>query len=181
MYFFYIDESGTKDPEITGARKDGTLVGKEHLYVLTAVSLYERKWKDFEREITNLKLELADKLHRKSGRRYQLSECEVKSVWLRHPKERESKSPFLHALSEQERTRISETFFCQLPRRHMRIFSVIVDKRKLLGHFDEDKLFKKAYELLLERIEHYLAEYFPKHQGLRSSTIMANRQTDRSA
>jgi len=48
----------------------------------------------------------------------------------------------------------------------MRIFSVIVDKRKLLEHIDQDKIFKKAYELLLERIEHYLAEFFPKHQGL---------------
>jgi hypothetical protein len=32
MYFFYIDESGTRDPEVAGRRKDGTPFTKEHLY-----------------------------------------------------------------------------------------------------------------------------------------------------
>ena len=50
MYFFYIDESGTKDPEVLGTRSDGSTFVKDHLYVLTAVSLFEFKWRDFERE-----------------------------------------------------------------------------------------------------------------------------------
>jgi hypothetical protein len=54
MYFFYIDESGTKDPEVSGTRSDGSAYAKDHLYVLTAVSLFEFKWRDFEREITNV-------------------------------------------------------------------------------------------------------------------------------
>ena len=48
----------------------------------------------------------------------------------------------------------------------MHVFSVVVDKRKLHGHVDHHILHKKAYELLLERIEHYLKEFHPKHQGL---------------
>ena len=149
-----------------GTRADGTTFPKDHLYVLTAVSLFERKWKDFEREITNLKLELSDSLFRRNGHRFDLSECEVKSVWLRNAKQQEAESPFLHALSAADRTRIAETFFCQLPKQHMQLFSVVVDKRKLHGHVDHDILFKKAFELLLERIEHYLAEFHPKHQGM---------------
>jgi hypothetical protein len=48
----------------------------------------------------------------------------------------------------------------------MRVFSVVVDKRKLHEHMDHHKLHRKAYELLLERIEHYLGEFHPKHNGL---------------
>jgi hypothetical protein len=67
MYFFYIDESGTKDPEVSRTKPNGTVVTKEHLYVLTAVSLFEYRWRDFEREISNLKLELSDHLYRASA------------------------------------------------------------------------------------------------------------------
>ncbi len=48
----------------------------------------------------------------------------------------------------------------------MILFAVVVDKRKLREHTTQEILHKKAYELLLERIEHYLAEYHPNHQGL---------------
>jgi len=166
MYFFYIDESGTKDPEVTGARQDGSPFQKEHLYVLTAVSLYEFHWRRLEREITNLKLELSDHLYRRTKRRFDLADCEVKSVWLRIAKQRAKESGFLNALSNQEITRISETYFDQLKRQKMSLFSIVVDRRKLHGHVDHDILFKKAFELLLERIEHFMAEYHPKHQAL---------------
>ena len=59
LYFFYIDESGTRDPEVVKTKADGTTAPKEHLYVLTAVSLFEGRWRAFDREIGNLKLELA--------------------------------------------------------------------------------------------------------------------------
>jgi len=75
MYFFYIDESGTHDPSLVGTRKDGTKFDKEHLYVLTAVSLFEYKWRNFEREITNVKLELSDNLYRRMGSRFDLAQC----------------------------------------------------------------------------------------------------------
>ena len=63
MYFFYFDESGTRDPEITGTRKDGSTFDKDTLYVLTAVGMYERKWLPFDRAISDLKLQLADRRH----------------------------------------------------------------------------------------------------------------------
>lgn len=166
MYFFYIDESGSLDPEVAGARSDGTKFNKDHLYVLTAVSLFEYKWRDFEREITNLKLELSDHLHRLRGPRYDLAKCEVKSTWLRLPKLRMKRSPFLHSLNAVDLGRLADAFYAQLDPMRMHLFSVVVDKRKLLGHVDHDILFKKSYEILLERIEHYLWEFHPKHQGV---------------
>jgi len=131
VYFFYIDESGTKDTEVNGVRKDGSKYTKDHLYVLTAVSLFEYKWRSFEREITNVKLELSDHLHKRNGTRYDLSQCEVKSTWLRLPKLREKESPFLHALKEADLKRLSDSFYAQLGPMRMRVFSVVVDKRKL--------------------------------------------------
>ncbi len=166
MYFFYIDESGTKDPEVTGVKPDGTSFTKEHLYVLTAVSLFEFRWREFEREIANLKLELSDNLYRLRGLRFDLARCEVKSTWLRLPDLRAKESPFLTSLSDDDRTKLAETFYAQLVPNRMHIFSVVVDKRKLLGHVDHDILFKKAYEILLERIEHFLWEFHSKHQGV---------------
>ncbi|HOA62091.1 MAG: hypothetical protein KA191_16115 [Verrucomicrobia bacterium] len=143
MYFFYIDESGTKDPEVSATKADGTVVTKEHLYVLTAVSLFQFNWRKFEREITNVKLELSDHLFRRNGTRFDLSQCETKSTWLRLPGLRAKESPFLHALCDKDRTRLGETFYAQLESMRMHLFSVVVDKRKLHGYVDHDILFKR--------------------------------------
>ena len=166
MYFFYIDESGTRDPETTKTQADGTTRPKEHLYVLTAVSLFERRWHAFERDIGRLKREFADRLYHLTKVRFDLADCEVKSTWLRIQRQRERESPFLTALTDADRTQLAETYYAQLGPNHMHIFSVVIDKRKLHDHVDHDILHKKAYELLLERIEHYLAEFHPKHQGI---------------
>lgn len=166
MYFFYIDESGTRDPNLVATRKDGTTFAKEHLYVLTAVGLYERKWRRFERAIANLKLELLDDINRVHQVQMNLSHCEVKSTWLRIPKEREKCSPFLHLLSPTQRLRIVNTYYQQVSDQNMPVFSIVIDKRKLFPNTTQETLHMKAYEFLLERIENYLGEYHPNHQGL---------------
>ncbi|MBM3882805.1 MAG: DUF3800 domain-containing protein [Verrucomicrobia bacterium] len=166
MYFFYFDESGSRDPQVTGTRQDGTTFSKDHLYVLTALALFERRWHAFDRAVANLKLELADHLHRTQQLKLTLAECEVKSGCLRIPAKRAQESPFLSALGDADRHRLSETFFEQVPAQRMILFAAVMDKRKLLSHMDAETMHKKAYELLLERIEHYLSEFHPKHQGL---------------
>jgi len=166
VYFFYIDESGTRDPEVTGTRNDGTMFTKEHLYVLTAVSLFEGRWQRFDRAIANLKLELSDHLRRTNGVKFDLADCEVKSTWLRLPDLRKRESPFLSALTPGDLTRLAELYYEQLQLHHVRVFSVVVDKRKLRDHVDQHILHRKAYELLLERIENYLEEFHPKHNAV---------------
>ena len=161
MYFFYFDESGSRDPSIGTPEKP-----KDYLYVLLAVGMYEREWKKFEKEITNTKQELADYLHRIGHNRYDLTACEVKSNWLRHTKERQAKSPFLHHLEEKDRTRLVETFMRQLDSRKCVVMATVIDKRYLLPHMTSEMLHKKAYEFMLERIEHYMNEYHPKHLAL---------------
>jgi len=166
MYLFYIDESGSRDPEAIQRNQDGTKADKDPLYVLTAVSLFEWKWRDFDKSIASEKLSLSARLYRDHSLKLDLADCEIKSTWLRHPKLRQAQSRFLHELVDAERTHLQELFYKQLQLRNMQIFSVVIDKRKLLSHMDHDKMHKKAYELLLERIESFLREYHPKHQGI---------------
>lgn len=161
MYFFYVDESGSRDPSI-GTEE----APKSHLYVLLAVGLYERQWHPFNREISKLKLELARKIERSTGQRLDLADCEVKSNWLRTPKERAQRSPFLHALTDGDRERLAGAYFTQLSPRHTTVMAVVIDKRHLQAHVTSEILQKKAYELLLERIEQFMAEQHDKHQAL---------------
>lgn len=161
MYFFYFDESGSRDPSIGTAEQP-----KDHLYVLLAVGMFERQWPVFDREIAHLKLELAEYARRAGKGKFELADCEVKSNWVRNPKERAKKSPFLSALDGKDIERLMGCFFRQIEERKAVLMAAVIDKRHLRDHVDHEILHKKAYEFLLERIEHYMAEYHPKHNAL---------------
>lgn len=161
MYFFYVDESGSRDPSIGTLEKP-----KDHLYVLLAVGLFERQWRPFDRQIAEVKLELAERLWRAGKGRFDLADCEIKSNWLRNPKEREARSPFLHALADSDRERLVAAYLDQLAPRNAVVMAAVIDKRHLLNHMTHETLHKKAYEFLLERIQQYMGEYHPRHQAL---------------
>lgn len=161
MYFFYIDESGSRDPSVGTAEKP-----KDHLYVLLAVGIFERQWRPLERDISNLKLELADYLRRAGKGQFDLADCEVKSNWIRNAKERAEKSPFLNALHADDLERLVAAYFRQLADRNAVVMAAVIDKRHLRDHVTHETLHKKAYEFLLERIQHFMREYHPKHQAL---------------
>jgi len=167
MYFFYVDESGSLDPTTTGVRADGSTFTKDHLYVLTAVSLFERRWHGFEKTLNRKKQELCD-IHRRTNpteQRLDLADCEIKSTWIRIPKER-ARRPFLANLTDNELTKLVELYYRQLDHHHMNIFAVVVDKRHLRDYLDASKMHRKAWELLLERIEKFLRINHGKHQGV---------------
>ena len=161
MYFFYFDESGSRDPSVGTPEQP-----KDHLYVLLAVGMFERQWFGFDRAIARLKLELADYARRSGKGRFELADCEVKSNWVRNVKEREKKSSFLASLDAQDLERLMRCFFLQVEERRAVIMAAVIDKRYLHDHVDHEILHKKAYEFLLERIEHFMAEYHPKHNAL---------------
>lgn len=161
MYFFYFDESGSRDPSVGTPERP-----KDHIYVLLAVGMFERQWHPFERAVSDLKLELAASLRATGKGGFELADCEVKSNWVRNPKERAARSPFLDALSEVERKCLIDTYFLQLHARKAVIMAAVVDKRYLHEHISGEILHKKAYEFVLERIENYMREYHDKHQAL---------------
>jgi squalene cyclase len=135
---------------VIGTRRDGSTFAKDHLYVLTAIGLYEWKWRRLEREIANLKLELIYDLRHTHHVSLDLSDCEIKSNWLRVPKEREKCSQFLHLLTKGQRLRLVDTYYRQIRDQKMILFGIVIDKRKLHAHTTQEILQKKAYELLLD-------------------------------
>lgn len=161
MYFFYFDESGSRDPSVGTAEKP-----KDHLYVLLAVGLWEGQWRKFDHNIALVKLELADYLRRQGKGTFDLADCEIKSNWLRNPKERAERSPFLNALDAADRERLVAAYFDQLEPRRAVVMAAVIDKRHLRDHVTHETLHKKAYEFLLERIQHYMREFHPKHNAL---------------
>jgi hypothetical protein len=161
MYFFYFDESGSRDPSIGTPEHP-----KSHIYVLLTVGIFEGQWHRFENSVSGAKLELSKKLTRGGKGKFDLAACEVKSNWIRNSKERAQKSLFLHSLDDADRESLVSTYFQQLPARNMVIMAAVIDKRHLQDHMTHETLHKKAYEFLLERIEHYMNENHPKHQAL---------------
>lgn len=161
MYFFYLDESGSRDPS-AGTPENP----KEHIYVLLAVGMYERQWRPFELELSELKLELASRLQQEGAGSFDLPDCEIKSNWLRVPKEREKSSPFLHALQEDDLKLLTNTYFEQVAKRNVVIMASVIDKRFLYADITHEKLHSTAYEFLLERIQNYLKEFHQRHQAL---------------
>ena len=161
MYFFYFDESGSRDPSAGTAETP-----KDHLYVLLCVGMFEGQWRPFETKISGLKLELARDLRRKGEGHFELADCEVKSNWLRVPSAREKRSPFLRALQASDLKHLTDVYFRQVAARNTVVMAAVIDKRHLYHHVTHETLHKKAYELLLERIQHYMREYHPKHRAL---------------
>jgi hypothetical protein len=164
VYWFYIDESGSSDPAVRGIRADGSEFEKDHIYVLLAASLFERRWHGFERAITRAKLSLLHDVHKATGQKLELTDAELHSNVLRQPRAR-SKHPFFNFLSPEQLLSLTDLFYRQLEVNHMSLFAVVIDKRRLAQYFDAEKLKRKAYELLLERIQNFLAEFHPKHLG----------------
>ena len=128
--------------------------------------MYEGQWRPFESAISGLKLLLADHLERDGKGSFELADCEVKSNWVRMRIERERRSPFLHALHQDDLTDLTEAYFRQVAKRNTVIMSSVIDKRYLNPSVTHETLHTTAYEFLLERIQHYMREYHPKHRAL---------------
>jgi hypothetical protein len=178
VFFFYIDESGNLDCEVEGNRPDGKTFVKDHLFVLTAVSLFDQRWRRFENAINGKKRELMARVEARGVPRLDLADCEVKSSWVRDPKARGTRR-FLSALYSQELTELIEVFYAQVEIHKMNVFSVVIDKRHLLSYFDQAKLHRKAWELLVERLQAFLEIEHRKHAGV-LVTDDVSREANRS-
>jgi len=165
MYFFYVDESGTHDPQVEGTRADGTPFEKDWILVKVAVSLFEQRWFGFEKAINQRKLQLLDQLRQSKGLQLDLADAEIKAHWIKNKRAR-SKRPFLANLQPEQLNRLVDFFYDQIRYHKMHVFAVVVDKRHLYKYMTHEKLHRKAYELLLERLENFLVNWHPKHRGL---------------
>ena len=161
MYFFYFDESGTRDPDVGTSGSP-----KSHLYVLLAVGMHEEHWLPFESEISELKLQYIKMLEDRGLGVLELPDCEVKSRWLRIPGIRRESSKFLSSLHESQITQITEVYYSQLSKRNVIIIAAVIDKRFLPSYFTHEILHEKAYEFVLEGIQSHMSEYHPNRRSL---------------
>lgn len=165
MYLCYIDETGNRDPRLKIPQKDGSEKDGDWLYALTAMCIFEQRWHTLEKPINRHKMSLIDKIQRDKGIGLQLSDCEVKSNWLRQPRERE-KHVFLQHLSDTELTSLTDCFFDRLEPIHATLFSVLVDKRELPAQTTQHDVHLQSWEQLLELIEQFMRVRHDKHQAI---------------
>jgi len=155
MYFFYIDESGEKNPKVK----------KDEPFVYIALALHEYQWKKFESIVNNYKLKLIKNIYDREQVQLELADAEIHSSDIRIPQNRE-KHKFLKYLTDAELEELIKTFYVQLGERHFTIFSAVIDKSNLREYMDWEKLSKKAYELILERSERFLDDEHSKQQAI---------------
>ena len=155
MYFFYIDESGEKNPTVK----------KDEPFVLLALGFHESQWKKFEREINARKIKLIKKIRKREGVHVDLADAEIRSSDVRIPKNR-VKHPFIKYLTDNDLNSLIDLFYSQLEKRHFKIFAAIIDKKCLRNFMNIEILIKKTYELLLERAESFLWQDHPKNLAI---------------
>ncbi len=165
MYFFYIDDSGSRDPKFPEATSANS-ARRDHIYTLTAVGLYEHLWRAVEEELNDYKGRLRRRLKATHGIDAGLMDCEVKSTYLRHAKVRRQESPFLDALPPGDLTKLAEMYYSQLGKHRMHLISIVIDKRHLHDGTSSESLHLMAYEMLLERVERLMSERYRKHNAL---------------
>jgi hypothetical protein len=155
MYFFYLDESGEKNPAVK----------KEEPFVLLALSLHESRWKRFESSINKVKLELINKIQIRSEAKLDLADAEVKSSDIRIPNNR-NRNKFLKELTDVELLRISDTYYEQFSINYIKIFVSVIDKQRLEDFMDIEKLLKKSYEMIIERADMFINNEHYKNHGI---------------
>jgi len=160
MYFFYCDESASRDPSAGTAENR-----KDHIYVLLAVGMFERQWRPFEPEVSGLQPALVNRLQQDGVGPFDLADCEVKSNWIRNPSARAKDSAFLNALDKDDVDNIASAYFRQVSTRNVVTLASVIDKRYLRDGTSSATMHQKAYEFLLERVQHYMMQYHPQAPG----------------
>ena len=148
MFLFYIDESG----EI--AYNSGS-----KYFVFNALGINAADWKNINHKVNVLKTSV-----------FQSSSApvlEVKSNWIRFPKERE-KHKYLANLSIEELKQLSYGLMDIIVNNNCTLISTVVNKDSLLRYYGinkpEPNIF--AIQYLLERISLFMAYNYPDEQAI---------------
>ncbi len=149
VYFFYIDESGNRDVKVNEP------------YVLAAVGMYEKQWFGFNKHLSGMKTNIA-RNHDPNIRQNQL---EIKANLITKPSARKQ-NPFFKHLTDDEINYISDQYISQLEFSKMAVISVVVDKTMLEESITAKRMHEKAYEILLERIQHYIWNEHRRHKAI---------------
>ena len=92
-------------------------------------------------------------------------QLEVKANFLTKPNARKD-SPFFKHLTDDEINHISTNYIDQLDKSNMVVIASVIDKGKLNEATTTKEMHGNAYEMLLERIQHYMLNNHHKHNAL---------------
>ena len=160
MYLFYIDESGNRDINH---------IEQERFYVLSAVGMFEGRWKRFYFDLANPKNRIISRIEESHGITLDFAtDAEVKSTLLRNAKARQN-HPFSLYQTDEERMELVNEFYSQLEKCNVVLISVVIDKKFIVPDSwmaKQQEMHNKAWELLCERIESFMKEYHPRNKAI---------------
>ena len=140
MYLFYLDESGEREYE-----------SLSQYFVLCAVGIHTKDWKAINTDILALKKTY-----------FGTVDVEIKSNWLRIPKERERRYRMPFRISDTELREFTDKFYDILQDYDIVIIAAVVDKKAMSQKYNQPQPPSSlAYRLVFERIELF-GNYIPK-------------------
>jgi hypothetical protein len=167
MYLFYVDESG--DREIFDKASGERYTSSQRFYVLFACGILEHHWYAFEESINRIKrsilMDMNLRLNLGARQRLELHDAEIKSRLIRRKAARKG-NLFWANVSDEDVSNLVKAVYSLLDKFPLELCAVVIDKEYLLDYFDWEKLHRKSYELLLERIQNIMVERHPKHKAL---------------
>ncbi len=152
MYLFYLDESGEREYESRGK-----------YFVLCALGLPIGEWRALNNDVLMLK-----------NTYFRDSRVEIKSAWLRIPKEREKRYLSRYHITEDELNEFVGKLYDALLSYNVTIMASVINKEQMKDQYKQPQSPSSlAYRLLFERIELFL-EQLPQSFGL----ILFDKITD---
>ncbi|MCS6937177.1 MAG: DUF3800 domain-containing protein [Candidatus Bipolaricaulota bacterium] len=152
MYLFYLDESGEREYESRG-----------RYFVLCALGLPVSEWRALNNDVLMLK-----------NTYFRDARVEIKSAWLRIPKEREKRYIHRYHLTEDELNEFVAKLYDALLSYNITIIASVINKEQMQDQYKQPQSPSSlAYRLLFERIELFL-ESLPDAFGL----ILFDKITD---
>ncbi len=146
MFLFYLDESGQ--------REYGS--GTSRYFVLVALALHEDRWKSISNALDDLKMTYFGTVN-----------VEVKSDWLRFPRERKRRYCEPYKISEERLSEFGERAHQLIEKSDMTILASIIDKKQMEKQYLKPQSpSSRAYVHLFERIELYLRSQKISEHGL---------------
>ena len=148
MYLFYIDESGEIDYN-SGSK----------YFVFNALGINANDWKLINNQVNQLKSAI-----------FKVAEApilEIKSNWIRFPKER-AKRDYLANLSKEELSQLSNGLMDIIINNNCTLISMVINKDSLLKKYGikHPVANEFALEYLLERISIFMNYNHPKKQAI---------------
>jgi hypothetical protein len=167
MYLFYVDESG--DREIFDQASGERYTASDRFYVLFACGILEHHWYTFEESINRVKRQILSDINDRLGldghNRLGTHDAEIKSRLIRRPAARKS-NRFWAVITDAEVARLVKAVYSVIEKFSVELCAIVIDKEHLYGYFNWEKLHRKSYELLLERIQNIMLERHSNHKAL---------------